>query len=161
MSDHPKCTQKTWSLTGGGRVQESNHMGPLPRRGPGTSTSWKIIYCMQFLSYAMCSSMFNGHSKFFLTFKVAQRTQWTLRSENASSGRLQEVKNNRKSSTIRPQKWWRSLTGGGRLLEVPTVRLWRGKLWFLLGGRMWEMVALEVRLYHYHYFLISYAISDF
>ena len=57
VSDHPKCTQKTWSLTGGGRLQESNHMGPLPRRGPGTSTSWKIIYCMQFLSYAMCSSM--------------------------------------------------------------------------------------------------------
>ena len=32
---------------------------------------------------------------------------------------------------------------------------------FRIGGRMWEMVALEVRLYHYHYFLISYAISDF
>ena len=30
VSDHPKCTQKTWSLTGGGRLQESNHMGPLP-----------------------------------------------------------------------------------------------------------------------------------
>ena len=32
-------------------VQESNHIGPLPRRGPGTSTLWKIIYCMQFPSY--------------------------------------------------------------------------------------------------------------
>ena len=32
---------------------------------------------------------------------------------------------------------------------------------FRIGGRIWEMVALEVRLYHYHYFLISYAISDF
>ena len=46
-----------WSLTGGGRLQESNHRGSLPRRLPGTSTLWKIIYCMQFLSYAMGSSM--------------------------------------------------------------------------------------------------------
>ena len=36
-----------WSLTGGGRLQESNHWGPLPRRGAGTSTLWKVIYCMQ------------------------------------------------------------------------------------------------------------------
>ena len=28
---------------GGGRLQESNHRGPLPRRGPGTSTSWKNV----------------------------------------------------------------------------------------------------------------------
>ena len=27
----------------GGRLQESNHREPLPRRGPGTSTLWKII----------------------------------------------------------------------------------------------------------------------
>ena len=46
-----------WSLTGGGRLQESNHRGSLPRRMPGTSILWKIIYCMQFLSYAMGSSM--------------------------------------------------------------------------------------------------------
>ena len=46
-----------WSLTGGGRLQESNRRGSLPRRLPGTSILWKIIYCMQFLSYAMGSSM--------------------------------------------------------------------------------------------------------
>ena len=40
-----------------GRLQESNHRGPLPRRGLGTSTLWKIIYCMQCLSYAMCSTL--------------------------------------------------------------------------------------------------------
>ena len=42
-----------------------------------------------------------------------------------SSGRLQEVKNNGKSLTVRPKKWSRSrsLTGGGRLLEVSTERL--------------------------------------
>ena len=27
------------------------------------------------------------------------------------------------------KKWPRSLTGGGRLLEVSTVRLWLGKFW--------------------------------
>ena len=36
-----------WSLTGGGRLQESNRRGSLPTRGLGTSTLWKIIYCMQ------------------------------------------------------------------------------------------------------------------
>ena len=34
-----------------GHVQESNHRGPLARRGLGTSTLWKKIYCMQFVSY--------------------------------------------------------------------------------------------------------------
>ena len=29
VSDHPK-----WSLIGVGRLQESNHRGPLPRQGP-------------------------------------------------------------------------------------------------------------------------------
>ena len=40
-------TQKAeWLLTGGGCIQESNHRGPFPRRGPGgpgTSTLWKIV----------------------------------------------------------------------------------------------------------------------
>ena len=27
---------ETWSLTGGGRLQESNHRGSLPTRGPDT-----------------------------------------------------------------------------------------------------------------------------
>ena len=44
-SNLPLATTKNatteWSLTGGGRLQESNH------RGPWTSTLWKIIYCMQ------------------------------------------------------------------------------------------------------------------
>ena len=44
VSDHPK-----WSLIGGGRLQESNHRRPLPRRGTRTSVLWKMIYCMQFL----------------------------------------------------------------------------------------------------------------
>ena len=54
LSDQPKAE---WSLTGGGRLQESNYRRSRPRRGPDTSTLWKIISCMQCLSYAMCSSM--------------------------------------------------------------------------------------------------------
>ena len=34
-----------------------------------------------------------------------------------SSDRLQDVKNNGKSLTVRPKKWLWSLTGGGRLLS--------------------------------------------
>ena len=35
--------QTEWSLTEGGRLQELNHRESLPRRGPDTSTLWKII----------------------------------------------------------------------------------------------------------------------
>ena len=77
-----------------------------------------------------------------------------------SSGRLQEVKNNGKSSTVRPKKWSRprSLTGGGRLLEVSTERLRLGKFWcFGLavaygkwsltgGGRLLEVSTERLRL---------------
>ena len=34
-----------------------------------------------------------------------------------------KLKNNGKLLTVRPKKWSRLLTGGGRLLEVPTGRL--------------------------------------
>ena len=37
-------------------------------------------------------------------------------------GRLLELKNNGKALNFQAQKWSRSLTRGGRLLEVPTVR---------------------------------------
>ena len=40
-----------WSLT------KMEPQGSLPRRCKDTSTLWKIIYCMQFLSFNMCSSM--------------------------------------------------------------------------------------------------------
>ena len=68
---------------------------------------------------------------------------------NATNGRLQEIKNNRKSSTFRPKKCSRSLTGTGRLLEVPPVRLCLGNSSWCLGlavayGRWSHM---EVRLY--------------
>ena len=59
-----------------------------------------------------------------------------------SSDRLQDVKNNGKSLTVRPKKWLWSLTGGGRLLsftggsncksdwENSAVLDW----WSLMGG---------------------------
>ena len=56
VSDHQKCKDR-WSLTGGGCLQESKYRVFLPRRGPGTSALWEIIYCMQCLSKDMCSSM--------------------------------------------------------------------------------------------------------
>ena len=67
----PKATTQNakteWSFTGCGCLQESNHKGDFPRRGPGTFTLWKIIYCMQCLSYDMCSSMLlqNLHIRMF------------------------------------------------------------------------------------------------
>ena len=79
---------KTWSLTGGGRLQESNHMGPLPRRGSGTCTSWKIIYCMRFLSYAMCISMLSlkvlsyiqSSTAHTVNIEIREYVKWSLSS---------------------------------------------------------------------------------
>ena len=64
-------------------------------------------------------------------FWVRWGIQRKYKSENASSGRLQEVKNNGKSLTVRLRKWSRSLIyrGGGSLQQVPTVRLWLGNFW--------------------------------
>ena len=55
MSDHPRCKDLVvaygrWSLT---RIKRQ---GSLLRRCTDTSTLWKIIYCIQFLSYNVCSS---------------------------------------------------------------------------------------------------------
>ena len=53
-----------------------------------------------------------------------------------SSGRIQEVKNNGKSLTVRPKKWSRPRTGGGRLLEVPTVRIYGENFGVWISGRL-------------------------
>ena len=68
-----------------GRLQESNLTGPLPRRGRGTFTLWKIIHCMQCLS-AMCSC--HQCSLYILNSIVQTGTQI---SENAS--RLKSMEN--------------------------------------------------------------------
>ena len=57
----------------------------------------------------------------YILSKMLHRAK--IGSEIASSGCLQEVKKSGQSLTIRPKKWSPMLTGGGCLLEVPTVRL--------------------------------------
>ena len=86
-SDHPKCEDLVvangrWSLT---RIEPQE---VSLRRKLDTSTLRKIIYCMQFPSYDMCSSM-------LLLFLPQE-------SRNSSSGRLQQVKNNAKSLNSQP-----------------------------------------------------------
>ena len=52
------------------------------------------------------------------------------------------LKNNSKSLTFRPKKWSWSLTGGGRLLGVSTVRLRLVAQFSLLAGEsliLWEI----------------------
>ena len=119
--------------------------GLFPSKGPGTCTLWKIIYCMQCLSNNLCSCMVSLKiSLFILSSHSAHRDRGDKRM------RPVEVKNNGKSLTIRPKKWSQSLTGGGHLLEVLTLRLWLGKFgcfrlgvtygrWSLTrGGRTWR-----------------------
>ena len=110
-----------------GRLQESNLTGPLTRRGPGTSTLWKIIHCMQCLSYDMCSC--HQCSLYILSSIV--------HTANIGIRQCVKVKNNRKSSTVRPK------SGRGRIQEVPTLRLWLAKMVYWIGGRLWEVVTYE------------------
>ena len=75
-SNHPKCEDVAngrWSLT---RIEPQE---VSLRRKLDTSTLRKIIYCVQFPSYDMCSSML----LLFLPQEI----------RNSSDGRLQEVKN--------------------------------------------------------------------
>ena len=60
--------------------------------------------------------------------------------ESVKNGRFQEFKNNGKSLTFGPKKWSLSLTGGGRLLEISTVRL----LEFWIRDPLQEVVAQGV-----------------
>ena len=72
-SDHPKCADLVvanggWSLTRIGPQEVSL------RRKVDTSTLRKIIYCMQFPSYDMCSSMLS----LFLPQEIRKRVRWSL-----------------------------------------------------------------------------------
>ena len=90
-----------------------------------------------------------------ILIKSTQCTQRAKRSENASSGRLQEVKKNRKSLSFQTQK---VVAVGYRrysLPEDPIVRSWLGKCWCfglaVVFGR-WSLTRLrwslmEVRRY--------------
>ena len=82
---HPKdlVAYGRWSCT---RIKSG--MGPLPRRDPGTSTSWKIIYWTQFLSQAMCSSMLSlkvlsyiqSSTAYTVSIETTECAKWSLRS---------------------------------------------------------------------------------
>ena len=86
--------------------------------------------------------------------------QQKQRSENAPSGRLQEVQNNGKLSTVRLKKWSQSLTGGGHLLEVPTVRLSLGKFWcFGLAIRWSHIWRLDCNTFAIESNLINYSLN--
>ena len=81
--------------------------------------------------------------------------------------RLKTIENQK---TFRPKKLSRSLTGGGRLLDVPTVRIWLGKFWcfglgvaygrrsLTRGGRTWRFYCiliwsrLSISIRHYFTF---------
>ena len=72
-SDHPKCADLVvangrWSLT---RIEPQE---VSLRRKLDTSTLRKIIYCMQFPSYDMCSSML----LLFLPQEIRNLVRWSL-----------------------------------------------------------------------------------
>ena len=72
-SDHPKCADLVvangrWSLT---RIEPQE---VSLRRKLDTSTLRKIIYCMQFPSYDMCSSML----LLFLPQEIRKLVRWSL-----------------------------------------------------------------------------------
>ena len=87
-SDHPKCADLVvangrWSLT---RIEPQE---VSLRRKLDTSTLRKIIYCMQFPSYDMCSSML----LLFLPQEIRKLVRWSLT----------RGKNNAKSLNNQPQ----------------------------------------------------------
>ena len=125
-----------WSFT---RIEPQES---LPRRGPGTSTLWKVILCMQ---VRICVVPFCHLSSSYMLNNKANIARDQRMRQVVAYKRLEK---NGKSLTVRPKKWSRSLTGDGRLLEVPTVRLWLAKFWcfgLAIAYERWSHV--EVRLY--------------
>ena len=119
----------------GGRLQESNKRALLPRRGPGTSTFWEIISCIQFVSYAVCRPVL----LYTANIEIRECVKWSL----------QEVKT--KENHI--------LSGPKTLLVAVAYRRWsftRGSnsgcnckaltgkvVVFWTSGRLWELAAYE------------------
>ena len=57
VSNHPKMQRLIGCLREVVTYKNQTTGGPLARIGQGTSSLWKIFYCMQFLSYTLYSSM--------------------------------------------------------------------------------------------------------
>ena len=71
----------------------------LPRRGPGTSTLLHAMPKLGYVWFHMFSLKVFVYSKEHSAYSENKVTV-----ENTSSGRLNEVKNNGKSLTVRPKK---------------------------------------------------------
>ena len=126
---------RRWSFT---RIEPQ---GPLPRRGLGTSTLWQMI-CIK-----LRHEQFHVVTKGLRILLVAWCTQRTQRSEDASSDRLQVVKNIGKSLTV-GRKNKVAFAYRRWSFELLTVRFRRGKLLvFWIGGPLPEVVAHGGRLY--------------
>ena len=123
----------------GGHLQESNHRGPLLRRGSGTFTLWKI-------NYDICSSIL----KFFIYSKQHSAHGKPQRSVNALCSHLQEVKNNGKSLNFRAQKvvavayrsW--SFTRGSNFKALTGKILVYGRLTLTTGGHTWRFDCITI-----------------
>ena len=121
-------------------LQESNHRRPLPRRGIGTSTLWKIIYCMQCVTTCVVPYCHESYSyvpssiKHTANIEIRECVKWSL-----TGG-----ENNGKSLTRQAQKvvvvayGRRSFTRGSscKALIEKVLVVW-------IGGRLWEVVAYE------------------
>ena len=86
-----------------GRLQKSNHRAPLLRRGLGISTLWKIIYCMQFLSYTMCNYMLLLKFMSYIPRSMVHTANKKIRECNKAVAykRLRTMENHQ---TFRPKK---------------------------------------------------------
>ena len=92
----PPVSDRSQKRRFSGRLGESSNRFSFPSRGPDASTFYKTTYCTQFSSYDMCSSI--SSLKGLRILCEAQYKQRTQRSDDASSGRLQQVENHGKLS---------------------------------------------------------------
>ena len=107
------------SLMGGGCLQESNHWGSLPSQGQASPTFWKIIILLRAICLVPCSTKSS-------LYTVSNTVNAANVHHVITYKRLNARENNKNVST---QKWLWLLTGGGRLWESSSVRLWERKVW--------------------------------
>ena len=156
ISHHPRCKDLVmvaygrWSLT---RIEPQGSSSEKMYRHTYFMENNNIIYCMQFLSYNMCSSRLI--LKFFAYSKQHSTHSEHKRSDKSSSGRLQEIKNNGKSLNCKPQiavvavayrrqsftrgPNWKALTGKVLVLWIAS------HLCEVIAYESWS--HMEVRLY--------------
>ena len=120
------------SLMGGGCLQESSHWGSLPRQGQDSPTFRKIIILLRAICLVPCSTKSSLYTVRNIVNAANLHHVITYK-------RLNARENNKNVST---QKWLWLLTGGGRLWESSSVRLWERKVWcFGSGGHLCKVVT--------------------